>query len=172
MSIAPPKIRLPPLPTIRDLVKLYRLRAIRLLSQNFLMDENLTNKIVKSAGYLKNHYVCEVGPGPGGITRSILRYSPQKLIVVEKDPRFLPGLELLKEACQKTTNMIINIDDIRYFNLELAFEGAPKKEWDDSPPPIHLIGIVFAYITKRYVLSLIVLYYILHTCIFKVSLSS
>lgn len=143
MSVAP-KIRLPPLPTIRDLVKLYRLRAIRLLSQNFLMDEVLTNKIVKAAGYLKNQYVCEIGPGPGGITRSILKYSPKKLVVVEKDPRFLPGLELLKEACQNTTNMIINIDDVRYFNLRVAFEGAPRKEWDVPTPPAHLIGIIFA----------------------------
>lgn len=140
MSVANAKIRLPPLPTLRDIIKLYRLRAMRQLAQNFLMDENLTNKIVKAAGYITNHYVCEVGPGPGGITRSILRHSPSKLIVVEKDPRFLPGLELMKEACQKTTDMQINIDDIKTFNLELGFNGAPKHEWNDSPPPIHLIG--------------------------------
>lgn len=57
------KIRLPPLPSIRELVKLYKLRAIKQLSQNFLMDERLTDKIVKVAGKLSDHYVCEVGPG-------------------------------------------------------------------------------------------------------------
>lgn len=143
MTVAASKVRLPPLPTIRDIIKLYRLRAMRQLSQNFLMDENLTNKIVKAAGYLKNHYVCEVGPGPGGITRSILQYGPKKLIVVEKDPRFLPGLELIKEACTNTTEMVINIDDIKHFNLELAFKDVPKRRWEDSPPPIHLIGNIF-----------------------------
>lgn len=140
MSVAKSKIFLPPLPTVRDLVKLYRLRAIRQLSQNFLMDENLTNKIVYAAGYLTNHYVCEVGPGPGGITRSILKHSPKKLIVVEKDPRFLPSLELLKEACHKTTEMQIDIDDIKNYNLQLAFQGAPNYDWHNTPAPIHLIG--------------------------------
>ena len=98
MAVA--KIRLPPLPTIRDLVRLYRLRAMKQLSQNFLMDERITDKIVRAAGNIKGHYVCEVGPGPGGITRSIIRKHPKKLIVVEKDSRFVPTLELLQEACQ------------------------------------------------------------------------
>ncbi|KAF7262759.1 hypothetical protein GWI33_004152 [Rhynchophorus ferrugineus] len=116
------KIRLPPLPSIRDLVKLYKLRAIKQLSQNFLMDERLTDKIVKAAGTLTDHYVCEVGPGPGGISRSIIKKAPKKLILVEKDPRFLPSLMLLKESCLNYT------------------KGAPKMDWTHAPPPIHLIG--------------------------------
>ncbi|KAJ8930665.1 hypothetical protein NQ314_016506 [Rhamnusium bicolor] len=133
-------IRLPPLPTIRDLVKLYRLRAIRQLSQNFLMDERLTDKIVKAAGNINNHYICEVGPGPGGITRSIIKCCPKKLIVVEKDPRFLPTLELLQEACKSSMEMNIEIEDIKKYNLEMGFEGAPQFSWFEAPPPINLIG--------------------------------
>ncbi|XP_072397188.1 mitochondrial dimethyladenosine transferase 1-like [Diabrotica undecimpunctata] len=133
-------IRLPPLPTIRDLVKLYRLRALRQLSQNFLMDERITDKIVRSAGPLTNHYVCEIGPGPGGITRSILKRNPRKLIVVEKDPRFLPTLELLQECGKDVTDMKIEIADIRTYDLKRGFEGAPKMEWQHAPPPVHLIG--------------------------------
>lgn len=133
------RIRLPPLPTIRDLVRLYRLTAIKQLSQNFLMDERLTDKIVKSSGRLKDAYVCEVGPGPGGITRSILKRQPKKLIVVEKDPRFLPTLELLAEATT-TTDMQIEIGDILTFDLNAAFKEAPICHWEDDPPPIHLIG--------------------------------
>lgn len=140
MSTARKLTRLPPLPTIRDLVRLYRLRALRQLSQNFLMDERLTDRIVKSAGRIENGYVCEVGPGPGGITRSIIRRAPKKLIVVEKDPRFVPTLELLAEACQEFTEMKIEIGDIMSYNLEAAFADAPTMEWADYPPPIHLIG--------------------------------
>lgn len=134
------KVRLPPLPTIRDLVRLYKLRALRQLSQNFLMDERITDKIVKSAGRIHNHFICEVGPGPGGITRSILRREPRELIVVEKDPRFIPALELLSEACEHTTDMKIEIGDILTYNLENAFPAVPKHDWLDIPPPVHLIG--------------------------------
>lgn len=138
MSIT--KLRLPPLPTIRDLVRLYRLRAIKQLSQNFLMDENITDKIVRMAGNIKNYCVLEVGPGPGGITRSILRKLPQKLIVVEKDPRFLPTLELLQEATKDYTKMEIEINDIRSYNFIKGFEGIRTMDWHHSLPPIHLIG--------------------------------
>lgn len=140
MVLPKPQLRLPPLPTIRDLVKLYRLRARRQLSQNFLMDERITDAIVRAAGKITNHHVCEVGPGPGGITRSILKKGPKKLIVVEKDPRFLPTLELLQEAVKGVTDMQIEVNDIMKYNLEKGFEGAQRLNWDDYPPPIHLIG--------------------------------
>lgn len=133
-------IRLPPLPTIRDLVKLYRIRALRQLSQNFLMDERITDNIVKAAGKLRDHHVCEIGPGPGGITRSIIKKRPKKLIVVEKDPRFIPTLELLQECSKDVTDFKIEIDDIRNYNFETGFEGAPKHDWFEAPPPVHLIG--------------------------------
>jgi len=133
-------IRLPPLPTIRDLVRLYKLRALKELSQNFLLDERITDKIVRAAGRITNEYVCEVGPGPGGITRSIIRRCPKKLIVVEKDPRFLPTLELLQDASHGTSEMIIEVGDIRSYNFEAGFKDVRKCDWYEAPPPIHLIG--------------------------------
>ena len=85
-------VRLPPLPTIQQVIRLYKLRARKQLSQNFLLDNNLSRKIVHSAGPLYNGVVCEVGPGPGGISRAILDSGVKQLVVIEKDDRFMPSL--------------------------------------------------------------------------------
>jgi len=136
-------LRLPPLPTIREIVKLHKLQAIKQLSQNFLMDERLTDKIVKAAGTINSNDIClEVGPGPGGITRSIIRKSPSKIILVEKDRRFIPSLELLKD-CAETVGIEIDIyrEDILKFDIEKSVPNDDKR--------LHLIGnLPFAISTK------------------------
>jgi dimethyladenosine transferase 1, mitochondrial len=48
------KVRLPPMPSLSDLVKLHKLRAIRQLSQNYLLDMNINTKIVKAADILED----------------------------------------------------------------------------------------------------------------------
>ena len=85
-------VRLPPLPTIQEVIRLYKLRARKQLSQNFLLDSNVSRKIVRSAGAVQNGVVCEVGPGPGGISRAILDAGVKQLVVIEKDDRFMPSL--------------------------------------------------------------------------------
>ncbi|XP_075224438.1 mitochondrial transcription factor B1 [Lycorma delicatula] len=138
MATKASKIILPPLYSVRDIIKLYRLRAIRELSQNFLLDSRVTDKIVRAAGNIKDGEVCEVGPGPGSITRSILRKNPSKLIVIEKDRRFQAPLEMLAEAvpCQ----MDIIFGDVLTFNMERIFNECNLRQWSENAPSIHLIG--------------------------------
>lgn len=145
-------VRLPPLPTIRDILKIYKLTALKSLSQNFLMDDRLTDRIVRSAGKIENGHVMEVGPGPGGITRSIIRRGPKQLVVVEKDRRFLPSLELLKEAATIDSNpflMDIVQGDILQHPTDAYFVDLPRVEWTDPKPNIALIGnLPFAISTR------------------------
>ena len=109
--------RLPPLPSIRDLLRLYRLRAVQQLSQNFLLDAGVCARLARAAGSLRDAHVCEVGPGPGSVTRAILAQRPAGLTLVEKDTRFLPALLMLREAAQPCPVRIVAGDVLRY-NME------------------------------------------------------
>lgn len=141
--------RLPPLPTIRDVIKIYKLKAMKQLSQNFLMDERLTGRIVRQCGNITDQHVLEVGPGPGSITRSILRRGPKQLAVVEKDRRFIPTMELLGNAVRPSVEMNIYRDDILNFRIENAFPSNIRCEWDGNRPPIHIVGnLPFAISTR------------------------
>lgn len=86
--------RIPPLPSIRDIINMYNIKALRQLSQNFLLDRNLNDKIVKCCGKINGYEICEIGPGPGNISRSLLKKGIEKLILIEKDTRFLPSLQV------------------------------------------------------------------------------
>lgn len=86
------------LPPLRDVIAAHELRARKALGQNFLLDQNLTDKIARAAGDLSALTVFEVGPGPGGLTRSLLRAGARELIAVEFDSRAVGALQDLVAA--------------------------------------------------------------------------
>lgn len=73
------------LPALKTIVEAYHLAPSKSLGQNFLFDLNITDKIVRLAGRLEGKTVVEVGPGPGGLTRSLLATNAGKVIAIEKD---------------------------------------------------------------------------------------
>jgi len=101
-----------------ELVKKYKLHTNKALGQNFIFDENFTDKIVASAGNLDDASVLEIGPGPGSLTRSILKTKIRKLIVVEKDERCLPILTEIQKFYPQNLE-IINQDALKIAETEL-----------------------------------------------------
>jgi 16S rRNA (adenine1518-N6/adenine1519-N6)-dimethyltransferase len=75
------------LPKLREVIARHQLDARRKLGQHFLLDENLTARIVRAAGELGGRNVVEVGPGPGGLTRALLASSAATVTAIEIDPR-------------------------------------------------------------------------------------
>lgn len=75
-----------------EIIRKYDLSAKKSLGQNFILDENFTDKIVKQAGDITNQEILEIGPGPGSLTRSILKQKPKKLIAIERDQRCIRAL--------------------------------------------------------------------------------
>jgi 16S rRNA (adenine1518-N6/adenine1519-N6)-dimethyltransferase len=84
-------------PPLRDVIARYGLSASKALGQNFLLDENLLDRIARVPGPLDGALVYEVGPGPGGLTRALLRAGAH-VIAVERDRRCLAPLAELAEA--------------------------------------------------------------------------
>jgi len=74
------------LPPLRDVIAKHGLLADKSLGQHFLLDLNLTGRIAREAGNLKNGTTIEIGPGPGGLTRALLSEGA-RVVAIEKDPR-------------------------------------------------------------------------------------
>ena len=80
------------LPPLREVVARDQLLARKSLGQHFLYDLALTGRIAAAAEGLAHGTTIEIGPGPGGLTRALLAAGAARLVVVERDPRFLPAL--------------------------------------------------------------------------------
>lgn len=85
------------LPPIREVIARHGLSASKALGQNFLLDEQLLDRIAAIPGNLEGKNVLEVGPGPGGLTRALLR-AGAIVTAIEMDRRCLPALAELAEA--------------------------------------------------------------------------
>ncbi|MFT7086894.1 MAG: 16S rRNA (adenine1518-N6/adenine1519-N6)-dimethyltransferase [Rickettsiales bacterium] len=85
------------IPTTSETIKKYGLDAKKSLGQNFILDANLTDKIARKAlekeESLEGLEILEIGGGPGGLTKSILKLNPKKLTVIEQDDRCIAALE-------------------------------------------------------------------------------
>jgi 16S rRNA (adenine1518-N6/adenine1519-N6)-dimethyltransferase len=84
------------LPSIAKLAAKHVIVPLKKLGQNFIFDETLCDKIVKASGLQDGNIALEIGPGPAGLTRSILKASSGKLTVIEMDARCIPLLEEIK----------------------------------------------------------------------------
>jgi 16S rRNA (adenine1518-N6/adenine1519-N6)-dimethyltransferase len=111
------------LPPLRDVIAAYDLAAKKSLGQNFLLDLNLTARIARAAGAADGGCFYEVGPGPGGLTRALLKEGAQKVIAVERDPRCLPALADIAAAYPGRLE-IINADALTLDERAILPSGA------------------------------------------------
>ena len=124
------------LPSLRETVDYYGLMANRALGQNFLLDSNITDKIIRlslgrhNIADFNNYNIIEVGPGPGGLTRSILANNPHSLSVIEMDERCIKIMEDLRNETNCPMK-IINGDALTYNFPEIS--ASPRQIISNLP---------------------------------------
>lgn len=117
--------RIAQLPSIRAEMDRFGIQPTKAFGQNFLLDQNITDKIVRLSGVSEHDDVIEVGPGPGGLTRSLLKTGAQ-ITAIEKDPALLELLYNLQSISANHLN-IRNEDALISDMTALKAEDRPLK---------------------------------------------
>ena len=87
------------------------IRAKKSLGQNFLIDQNIIDKIINITS-IADKEILEVGPGTGNLTREILRNNPSKIYLIEKDTFLAEALkEIIDERVQIFNEDILKFDE-------------------------------------------------------------
>ncbi len=100
--------------TVKNLLKTYGVTPSKHLGQNFLVDENIINKIIKASNPLKNDVILEIGPGVGNLTTKLAK-KVKKVVAVEKDPKMciiLKNLGIKNVQIIKKDILKVNLDKI------------------------------------------------------------
>tara|TARA_B100000965_G_scaffold132833_1_gene110715 strand:+ start:1754 stop:2539 length:786 start_codon:yes stop_codon:yes gene_type:complete len=102
------------------------IKAKKSLGQNFLIDNNILEKIVTCTN-IENKTVLEVGPGTGNLTNFILKKKPKELFVIEKDYELVDNLkDKFKNRLNIINEDILNIDETSLFkNKVIVFGNLP-----------------------------------------------
>jgi len=90
--------------------------ARKSLGQHFLFDPDILHRAATSAGPVRGRTVIEVGPGPGGLTRALLREGAERVLAIEADPRFAEALRAWPEA--QSGRLVIVEGDARKIDFE------------------------------------------------------
>lgn len=141
---------------IRELFRKHHIRPSKKLGQNFLINNKIIKRIVKTAKLQPNDTVLEIGPGLGNLTREIAEKA-KKVIAVEKD---LKMTEILRENLKDFKNIEIINKDILKFSLPADYKvtanlpfylTAPviREFLESSSPPKEMVLVVQKEVAQR-----------------------
>ncbi|WP_373894532.1 16S rRNA (adenine(1518)-N(6)/adenine(1519)-N(6))-dimethyltransferase RsmA [Virgibacillus sp. CBA3643] len=130
----------------KEILNQYTFSFKKSLGQNFLVDVNILENIIKHAGIDKSTGVIEVGPGIGALTEQLAIHA-DKVVAFEIDQRLLP---ILQDTLQDYDNVEIIHQDI----LESDVREVMSAHFDPKQP-IHLVANLPYYITTPILMKLL-----------------
>jgi 16S rRNA (adenine1518-N6/adenine1519-N6)-dimethyltransferase len=104
----------------RQLLNQWNLRPDKKLGQNFLLDQNILDKIVAAAELTPGDVVLEIGAGTGALTERLAQQA-ESVIAVEIDRRLM---SLLQSALADLNNVTLIQGDILTLDLASLIGGA------------------------------------------------
>ncbi len=124
--------------TPKDLIKKYRIRPLKRLGQSFLIDGNVIEKIVRTAGLRGEDTVVEIGAGLGVMTSLIARQAG-RVVALEIDRQMIP---ILEEELKGLPNIEIVEADVLRYDFSLLSESR------EAAPGFKVIGNIPYHISS------------------------
>lgn len=128
----------------KDVVEKHGFRFSKSLGQNFLIDDDVIDKILKGARLSKGDKIIEVGPGIGTLTREMGKVA-NKVVAIEIDKTLIP---ILKNETLKDFN---NVEVINKDILKVDIQELVKEKLDKGP--VKLVANLPYYITTPIVMK-------------------
>ena len=105
------------------IMKKYKIRANKSLGQNFLINQNVVDKIVESSNISKEDLVIEIGPGLGTLTKELLEKAG-KVICIELDKKMV---KILLDRFSLYDNFEIIHEDVLKVRLNKIIKEEKEK---------------------------------------------
>lgn len=143
------------MPKLSDQLQSEGLWARKSFGQHFLLDLNLTRRIVREAGLTPAINAIEIGPGPGGLTRALVEADLASVTAIERDERFVAFQQPLVDACDGffrvisadalTVNLVEAVPAPRAIVANLPYNvGTPMLiNWLGQMPEFHSLTLMF-----------------------------
>lgn len=127
-----------------EIIKKYNFNFRKDYGQNFLIDSNILQKIIDSAGVTKEDMVLEIGPGIGTMTQYLCE-AARKVLAVEIDKELIP---ILSDTLSAYDNVEVINNDI----LKLDLEALVQEK--NNGIPIKVVANLPYYITTPIIMGL------------------
>ncbi|MDU6115637.1 MAG: 16S rRNA (adenine(1518)-N(6)/adenine(1519)-N(6))-dimethyltransferase RsmA [Paeniclostridium sordellii] len=127
----------------KEVVDKHGFKFSKSLGQNFLIDDNVIDRILDGARLSKGDKIIEVGPGIGTLTREMGRVA-DKVVAIEIDKTLIP---ILKDTLDEFENIEVINQDI----LKVNVEDLVKEKLNGEP--VKLVANLPYYITTPIVMK-------------------